>query len=326
MRIALTGATGFIGSHIAESLTRQGHIVTALVRTGSRTDFLKSLGVAIKPAELHDRNGLVRALHDHDAIIHAAAKVDTYGFWRDFERTTVAGTRNVVQAATDAGVRRFVHISSVGVYGWPRADGTPFVETDPYGTPYRWNYYSRSKIAAEKTVQTATIETTILRLTWVFGPRDPTTLGRLVRALRERRVRWIGTADNVLDLVYASDMADAVVLASTNPKAAGQIYNVSARESSATQREYVTAICEQLNLPLPKKTLSPRFAAGLGFLSECIAHATAYRVRPPLTRHTFMLFGGQRRYSTDKIRADLGWTPRVDFATGIRQTLTCQPA
>ena len=88
-----------------------------------------------------------------------------------------------------------------------------------------------------------------------------------------------------------------------------------------TQHEFITRICQLLDLPVPTRSISTPWAHRIGFAGECLAHATAYRVCPPLSRHSFMLFGGYRRYSSDKIRRELGWQPQVTFAESIRQAV-----
>jgi 2-alkyl-3-oxoalkanoate reductase len=325
MRILITGASGFFGGHCAEAFVRHGDKVVAIVRPFSRCDLLKSLGAELHMAPLDQSDQLRRAMAGVDVVVHAAAKVETYGRWREFERATIAGTRYVLQAAIVAGVRQFIHISSRGVYERPAREGMLYEETAAYGKPYRWSYYARAKIESEKIVleanQQRQIATTILRPTWLYGPRDTTIFARVVAALRAGRFKWIGDGENILNLVFVSDAADAVVLAATNPNAHGQIYNIADDENSVTQRRFLTNICECLDLPQPTASISRNLAHNLGFLGECVAHATGFRVRPPVTRLSVLLLGGRRRFSNQKLRNELNWKPRVAFADGIQRTI-----
>ena len=323
MHIAITGATGFLGSHLAEAFHQHGHHVTGVVRPSSTPNFLESMGAHVQRATLEDPATLRHAFSGADVVIHAAAKVHTHGRWSDFVRTTIEGTARTLEAACAAGVHHFIHVSTVGVYGFPKPGSPPFDESAGTGNIHRWNYYSRSKIEAERIARAAhdagRIAVTILRPTWVYGPRDTTTLARIVDALRRRRMKWIGDGTNRLSLVYATDVARAFVLAATIPHARGQTYNIVADETSPTQREFLQAICSLWDLPAPTGTMSYRTAYALGFAGECIAHWSGYRICPPLTRLTALLFGGQRRFSGEKIRRELGWVPAVSFADGIRQ-------
>lgn len=324
MKLLITGAAGFIGGHAAAAFLHGGHSVVGLVRPQSRADLLKSLGVTLCTASLHNLTDLQKAMAGVDVVVHTIAKVDPYGPWREFVDTTIRGTQNTLQAAIDAGVSRFVHISSVGVYECPARPGILYEETCPFGTPYHWSYYARAKIAAEKLVQDAhdqkRMTTTILRPTWVYGPRDTIIFGRVVSSLRSQRAKWIGDADNLLNLVYISDVANAIVLSATNPKASGQAYNIADDENSVSQRQYLTKICELLDLPRPRLSLSYPTAHNLGFLCECIAHATCFKIQPPITRLSALLLGGRRRFSNQKLREELGWQPIVRFEEGIQRT------
>jgi nucleoside-diphosphate-sugar epimerase len=325
MKLLVTGAAGFIGGHTAEAFLQKGHSVVGLVRAQSRADLLKSLGVTLCTASLSNSADLQKAMAGVDVVVHTVAKVDPYGPWHEFVDTTVRGTQNILQAAINAGVSRFVHISSVGVYERPARPGILYEETCPFGTPYHWSYYARAKIAAEKLVQDAheqkRIATTILRPTWVYGPRDTKIFGRVVSSLRTQNARWIGDGDNLLNLVYISDVANAIVLSATNPKAGGQTYNIADDENSVSQRQYLTKICERLDLPVPRSSLSYPAAHNLGFLCECIAHMTRFKIQPPITRLSALLLGGRRRFSNQKLREELGWHPIVRSEEGIERTI-----
>jgi nucleoside-diphosphate-sugar epimerase len=325
MRVILTGCTGFLGGHLVEAFQQQGHSVAGIIRSNSSAKAPLLADIELFEASLHDCPRLQQAMKRADVVVHAAAKVHTHGLWREFVEGTIETTRDVLHAASNAGVPRFVQISTVGVYGFPsRRNNTPFRETDAYGAIHRWNYYSRAKAEAEKIVfaahQTGRIAATAIRPTLMYGPRDSTTFDRIVAALRKRRMKWIGDGQNKLSLIHVSDAAKAIVLAATSPKATGKAYNVAADEISPTQREFVTRICELMDLPPPPSTVPYSVAYATGFASEGIAHLSRYHVCPPVTRLTVLLFGGSRRFSSDSIRTELGWQPAVSFEEGIRQT------
>ncbi|HUI08614.1 MAG TPA: NAD(P)-dependent oxidoreductase [Verrucomicrobiae bacterium] len=325
MNVFLTGASGYLGGHCAEAFLHHGSKVTACVRASSRVAFLESLGVTLHTAALDQTDELRRGMRGADVVVHVAAKVEPAGGWQEYLEATIDGTRHVLEAAAAAGVRQVIYISSVGVYERPAREGILFEETCAYGTPYRWRYYARAKIEAEQLVREAHAQkrlvTTILRPTWIYGPRDTTTVGRTISALRSGRVKWIGSGDNRLNLVYATDAAQAIVLAATNRRADGQIYNVADDSNSPTQRQFLTRICELLDLPSPRGSMSYRLAHNIGFLSECLTHATAFRVRFPITRLSVLFLGGRRRFSNEKIRTELAWKPSVSFEDGIHRTI-----
>ena len=318
MRILLTGATGLLGSHLARVLVTRGDTVTAIVRPTSQTESLRQLGVQCLPIPLDQIDKLTVAMRKMDAVIHAAARVHTTGPWSDYYRVTVTGTRNVLAAATASEIRHFVHISSVGVYGWPRPDGWPFVETDEYGQLHRWNYYSHAKLLAEQLVHQSSVPFTILRPTLVYGPGDAVTLGRIVAALQSRRLKFIGDGTNRLSLIFVTDVANAIAATVHQPKVTGEIFNVAADELCLTQQEFIHQLCHLTGAAVPNSRISYATADRLAFFSECIAHATAFQVCPPLTRLAVLLLGGRRGYNSDKLRHTLNWQPTVAMTDGLR--------
>jgi len=318
MHIILTGATGLLGSHLARVLVARGDAVTAIVRPTSRTESLRQLDVKCFPIPLDQVDRLTGAMCNADVVVHAAARVHTTGPWSDYYHVTVTGTRNVLAAAGAAGIRHFVHISSVGVYGWPRPDGRPFVETDGYGRLNRWNYYSRAKLLAEQLVCQSSVPFTILRPTLVSGPGDTAMLGRIVAALHARRLKLIGDGTNRLSLIFVTDVANAIAAAIHQPQARGEIFNVAADDLCLTQQEFIQQLCQLTGAPLPAARISYAAAFRLAFLSECVAHATAFRVCLPLTRLAVLLLGGRRGYNSDKLRHTLNWQPTVAMTDGLR--------
>ena len=145
----ITGATGFIGGHLAERLVQQGVPVRCLVRSTSDTSRLETLGVDIAVADLVDPNSVARAVDKCRYVFHCGALVSDWATTDEIERVNVVGTRNVLQAAADASVERFVHLSTTDVYGYP--GGAPVDETRPAG-PFR-NWYAQTKLEAEAEVR-----------------------------------------------------------------------------------------------------------------------------------------------------------------------------
>lgn len=321
MRVLLTGASGFLGRHLAAAFTARGDEVTAVVRPQSDTAPLQQLGIRLATATLEQSDRLADAMRGVDAVVHGIAKVHTHGPWSEFREVTVEGTRRVLAAATAANVPHFLHLSSVGVYGWPRPDGRPFTETDQTGHIYRWNYYSRAKHLAEEHIRQSALPFTIFRPTLIYGPGDTGTLGRIVSALRAGKLKIIGPGDNRLSLIYVSDVVDAVVAAAHTPASRGEIYNVAADETCLTQYEFLAALCRLTGTPLPAQHVGFTTAHRLAFLSECVAHATRFAVCPPLTRLAVLLLGGRRAYASDKLRQQLGWQPRVAMPEGLARSV-----
>jgi nucleoside-diphosphate-sugar epimerase len=315
----ITGATGLIGSHIAEQLSAAGERVRALVRPTSDVSFLQSLGVDLAEGDLHDQLSIVRALQGGDIVYHCAARVGHWGKWADFERETVVTTSNVVAACREAGNPRLVHVSSVAAYGHPRP-GVPITEETPLGQHYwLWDYYARAKVLAEEIVR-AYPAVTIVRPSWTYGPRDRVTISRLFPAILQRRVPIIGSGNNLLNIIYAGDIAAGTILAGEMPRALGQAYNLTSL-GEITQIDLLNALTDALGLPRIRKHVSAFLAMRFAFLKELVAKMLGRRQPPTITRHVISLVTRQTAFSIAKAQRELGWRPSTSLQEGAHKSL-----
>jgi nucleoside-diphosphate-sugar epimerase len=318
----VTGATGLLGSHIAERLVTRGRKVRALVRTGSDTAFLESLGVELIRGDLTDPNACARAVAGVEVVYHAAAKVGDWGPWREFQACCIDATRNIASAASKAGVARFLHISSTSAYGHPAEGGPPIVESDPMGqNVWVWDPYTRSKVESERLLWDMSrrneLAVTVIRPSWLYGERDRTTVARVVERLRKGRVPLIGRGDNPISAVYAGTVADAALLATGDPGSAGEAYNIT-RQGAITQREFINLFAEACDAPPVVKQAPYRLVYGAAFLLEAHGRLTR-RARPPMiSRYATWLMGRNIEYSTAKAETRLGWRPVESY----RETIT----
>jgi nucleoside-diphosphate-sugar epimerase len=316
----ITGATGLLGSNIAAELIERGEHVAALVRSDSQIGYVKSLGVETLIGDLRNPASLRRAFAGADIVYHCAAKVGDWGPWSEFEALTIDGTRNVIQACEDAGVKRLLHVSAISVYGIIKDSSRPVVETDPLGQRLpRRDYYARAKITAEKETQQFPRHT-IIRPPWLCGSRDRATIGRVVKALRAGRVRLIGRGDNPLSVLHAADVARGAILAANDPESEGEIYNLSS-DHGITQKQLLDVITEHLSLPPITRHVPYFLADRIAFLGEALARLLHRRTPPALTRRAVFLIGRCASFSSAKARSRLGWTPQVDIGEGIREAL-----
>jgi nucleoside-diphosphate-sugar epimerase len=317
----VTGATGLLGSHIAEQLRARGERVRALVRPSSDTTFLKRLDVELALGDLNEPISLRRALAGAAVVYHCAARVGDWAPWRAFQREVIDATANLLDASLSAGVGRVLHVSSIIVYGHPRPGGACFTEDAPLGRQmWMWDHYFRAKVRAEELCRQYSGDLTIVRPSWIYGPRDRTTLPRILKALDAGRVGIIGRGDNLLNIVYAGDVAEGAILAANHPRAAGQAYNLSS-EGEVTQCEFLKLLAEELGRPPIRGRISYPLAYWGGFLSEVIGRVIRMRRPPHLTRYAVALIGRSTRFSIAKAREQLGWQPRVGVREGIRRTL-----
>jgi 2-alkyl-3-oxoalkanoate reductase len=317
----ITGATGLLGSHIAEQLVARGETVRALVRPASDTAFLQGLGVELVEGDLRRPDSLPRALAGADVVYHCAARVGEWGPWRQFQQQIIDTTTNLFAACQRVGVGRVLHVSSIIVYGHPPLRPGLFTEDEPIGQNlWVWDNYCRAKIRAEETCRAYTGDWTVVRPSWIYGPRDRTTLPRVIKALQAGRVAIIGDGQNLLNIIHAADVAAGAVLAANHPEACGRAYNLSS-EGEMTQRVFLGHLTAALGLPPIKRQLPYWFAFWGGFLAEVIGRAIRLGRPPHFTRYAVALIGRPTRFSTERARTQLGWAQRVNVVDGVRETL-----
>ncbi len=321
----VTGATGLLGSHIVEKLVGAGARVRALVRPQSDTSFLDTLGVEKVIGDVTDLESLVSAMRDVHTVYHAAAQVGDWGPWSRFVAVTIDGTRNMLSAAAQTHVKRFLHISSISAYGHPDGEGLVLDETAPLGVNlHKWSYYSRAKVEAEKLAWDAyrkgDVPLTLVKPSWLYGQRDRASIPRLIRAIGTGKGKLIGDGNNRLNLVYAGNEAEGCILAATNENALGESYNLS-NDGVLTQKEYLNKIAECLDVPPVTKSVPYRVVYGAAFGMELFGHMLRKKRPPLVTRYVVWLIGRRCFFSCAKAREQLGWTPTVGYDEGIRQTV-----
>lgn len=320
----VTGASGFIGGHVVERLVREGYPVRCLVRGSSDTSLLQAFGVELASGDLADPAALRAAAQGCRFVVHCGALVSDWGTAREIERVNVEGTRHLLEAASAAGVERFVHLSSTDVYSHP---GSPGVGEEQ--RPARFgNWYSHTKWLAEAEVRRIERErklpAVILRPATVYGPRSPHVIGEIGRALAAGQMLLVDGGRHVAGLCYVDNLVDAVLLALQHEQAPGQTFNI-ADGSRVTWKEFTDALARGLGCK-PARFNAPYWLVNaLGVALECgyrcLRALTGLRTAPLLSRQAVQLLGTDQDFDTTKARAVLGWAPRVDYSTGLTATL-----
>lgn len=327
----ITGATGLLGSHIAEQLRRAGEPVRALVRQGSDTRALESFGgVELVQGDVTDSESITAAMKDVTTVYHAAAAVGDWGNWENyFVPVTIGGTANMIDAAARANVKRFLHVSSISAYGHPNGKGMVLDETAPLGVNlHKWSYYSRAKVQAEELVWAAhekgDIPATVVKPSWLYGPRDRASMPRIIKALRAGKGKLLGNGANRLNLTYAGNEAEGCILAATKDCALGQNYNLSC-DGVITQSEYFNSIAECIGAKPVTKKVPYAIAYQAAFWMEFFGHLVRKKTPPLVTRYSVWLIGRECFFSEEKARRELGWKATVSYEEGIQRAVKwCQ--
>ncbi len=271
-------------------------------------------------ADIGDRSAVAPTLAGVDCVVHCAARTGPWGPASEYERTNVRGLETLVRAAMAAGVRRFVHVSSITVHGnnvHGEADENSPLRTEP-------NPYSRSKVAGEKLlrrmIQDEGAPVTIVRPGWIYGPRDTASFARLARMIDQGRMIMIGSGGNHLPLIYARDAAEGALLACEAEHAEGRSY-LLVNDEPVTQCDFITAIAAELGAPTSARRIPYGLAVMLGGLSENLGHLARRRQPPPVMRYGLQLLGGENRFAISRARYELGFSPLTGLTEGVRNSV-----
>jgi dihydroflavonol-4-reductase len=319
MRIFLTGGSGFIGSRLAPLAIQDGHAVTVVTPINNsaeqaRCDALAKAGIKLVIAPLEDSAVIARELQGQDVVIHlAAAQHEAQAPESHFHRVNVEGTRSLLDLAAKAGVRRFVHGSTIGVYGSAAAgrldEQSPLAPDNPYG---------RTKAAAEQVVRQfeSPMEWAIVRISETYGPGDMRLL-KLFRGIRKGRFLILGNGENLHQLIYVDDLSRGLLAACTTPAAQKQTV-VLAGSQATTTNEMVGAISEALGnrKPVLHSPMWPFTLAAVVFESTF----SPLGLKPPLHRRRLDFFRKSFSFANARAQEILSFQPQIGFPEGARRT------
>lgn len=320
MKAFVTGGTGFVGSHLIEELRSRGDDVRALVRSAAGVPGVESLGAQAVMGDLDDEAALRDGCAGCDVVYHSAARVEIHGDEADFNRTTVDGTRRLAQAALDSGVKRFVQVSSCGIYH-PQlfAKGAVLDERTPTPMPPHWFPYGRAKLRAEEVVREVCdgrMEWVIVRLGYLYGPRNRTMKTHVEPAMRDSTMTILGKGDNEMAFVYVTDVVRALALAGRVPEAAGRVL-IAAGNEHVTQQQYFDAMADGFGMPRIRRHMPYAIAYFFSWLGEYLIRSGPRR--NSVRRASVALTGLPQRVDCRETQRILGWTPEVRFEEGMRR-------
>ncbi|MFQ5993269.1 MAG: NAD-dependent epimerase/dehydratase family protein, partial [Nitrospiraceae bacterium] len=322
--VFVTGASGFLGGHLVEKLAERGAGIRALVRPTSRIGHLGPLDIDCVDGDLGDVEKLQRAMEGCDVVYHCAAA--TKGSWNEYVEATIRGTERVLQASVKAGVKRFLYISSLSIYGVSQFKDHEWVtEAAPYDLhPEKRGYYAHSKIEAEKLVRRCGEETglpvTILRPGTIYGPRGKIFFPRIGYSLKDKVFLIIGRGDLQLPLSYVENVVDAICLAAIHDQAVGEIYNI-VDDDHITQREYLNELIQRTGVKSLIFHLPFGFVYFAASLLETQAALTKTKRAPLLSRYRLICGAKNLRYDTSRAKNQLQWKPHVSLKEGLERTL-----
>ncbi len=324
----VTGGAGFVGRAVVEALRAEGLGVTSASR-GEHAE-LRALGARTVAMDLGDPDSVDAAVAGHHTVFHVAALTGVWGKVADYERTNVAGTRNLLAACRKHGVKRLVYTSSPSVC-FDGADHRRAKNDLPYAREFLCAY-PRTKAEAERLVLAANgdggLATCALRPHLVFGPRDPHLVPRLLDRARKGRLAIVGGGANEVSLTYVDNAAaahlDAARTLAPDAPHAGRAYFV-AQEEPVQLWEWIDELLRAAGVPPVKRRVPAGAAYGAGAVLELVWRSLRLRGEPPMTRFVARQLATSHSYDLEPARRDFGYRERVDMNEATRRLVASLP-
>lgn len=320
--VFITGATGLVGSHVAEQACKRRLRVRALCRAGSDTTFLKQAGVEIVEGDLGNQASLKAGCDGAAVVIHCAAMVGDWGPTEMYRKINVEGTRSLLDVAQSSGsLKRWIQISSLGVY-----EGTDHYGTDESSQPSTQGIdgYTLTKVESEQLVRDRISEShlpaVVLRPGFIYGPRDRTVLPRLMEKLANGKFAYLGNTDKLMNNTFVGNLCEAIWLAIERDDVVGEVFNV--RDPRAvSKKEFMDTICDAAGFPRPKKVVPIAVARTLASGMEKLWKLLRRRQAPLLNSARIKFLALNLDFSIDKATEELGYSPSTDFTSAMQQTV-----
>jgi nucleoside-diphosphate-sugar epimerase len=322
MKVLVTGANGFTGSHLVKALEQRGDVVVGLVRQSSNLDRISSCKVQLVYGDISDREALKTAMTGVDWVFHTAAYVEL-GLVdaAKMERVNVAGTRAVMEVAQAAAVSKVVYCSTIGVFG--DTQGRVVDETFQRTQTDFSSAYDRTKYEAQQIVDRFAAQglpVVSILPSGIFGADDPHFGPVLQQFLKGGLKVWAG-GDRITGIVHVDDLVAAMILAAEKAQP-GEHYIISAGD--LTTREMFSLLSQETGIPVPREAPKPLVTL-VGNLLDPIGRLLKWQ--PPLSRErVHYIYDRCVRVDATKARTELGWQPRSVAQTlnEIVQTLTAE--
>ncbi len=318
--VLVSGANGFIGSHLCARLLKEGRKVRALVRRTSNLAGLAGIKVQLAEGDVTERESLDKAMEGVEIAFHVAGFASDWGSPEKFTAVNLGGTRSMAEAAKSRGVKRFVHVSSTAVHGF--GNGRYATEDSP--RPPTVFPYNESKRLAEEWLlefsRFSSMEVVMIRPGNVFGPRDSTFIAPYLDAIRRGWLGYIGGGRSWTCPTYVENLVYGIALASSVPGAAGMSYIIT-DGLDIDWRTFTEKLARAVKARAPRYSLPFRPAYGAAAAMEAAWKLFHAKNPPVLTRYRISNAGRDYHFSIEKAKRMLGYQPPVGLDEAIRRTV-----
>jgi nucleoside-diphosphate-sugar epimerase len=317
MQIFITGASGFVGGAAAKFFAAQGHNVIAMSRSGKSDAKIKAIGVAPVRCELG--NVPADALKGCDVVIHAAAYVEDWGTKADFYKANVDGTKQLLQMAKAAAVKKFIHIGTEAAL-WYGQDILDADETYPYAeqTPF---LYSETKREAEKVLlqmnEAGKFETVSIRPRMIWGPGDQTILPKAIEMYKKGRFQWVDDGKYKTSTTHIANLIEGIRLVIEKGKG-GEAYFITDNEIS-TFKSFFTSLFATQGIEVKAGNVPKAVIRSVASVLNFWWKLLGIKSSPMVTKHTAALMSSHCTLISDKAKNELGYQPVISLAEGMEQ-------
>ena len=319
MTILVTGGGGFLGGAIIDLLLARGETVRSISR--SNYPDLEARGVQCFQGDLADPDAVKNAAEGCDMVFHVAAKAGVWGSYESYFEANVTGTRNVIAACKEHGIKYLIHTSSPSItFAGEDEDGVD--ESIPHAPHFLCNY-AATKALAEIGVLAAnndSLATVALRPHLIWGPGDNHLVPRIITRAKAGKLKIVGDGTNRVDATYIDNAAAAHLAAADNLQneatCAGKAYFISNDEPIA-MKDLLNQILAAADLPPVTKTVPPGVAYGVGALMEWVYGALGKTEEPMMTRFIARQLATAHWYNISAAKQDFGYAPTVTMADGM---------
>ncbi len=319
--VFITGATGFVGSHLVDANLAKGNKVRVLVLPSDpEVKKMETKNVEIIYGDIRHYEEIKKGITDDiDIVFHCAAFVSDWGKQETFEQVMINGTENVCRAALEANVSRLVKISTNDVFGL-REDvimdetfpltpwNEPYPDTKLVAEEIAWKYYKEKKLAV-----------TMVYPCWIFGPGDKTFVPHLADAILKKEMVFM-RKNALVWPTYIENLVDLLMLIAVDERAIGNGYLVHDGEHT-TLEEFTNGVAKEIGCKEVTTHIPYRLAYFAAMIMEFFGKLLNKKERPLLTTYTVKNLGSRLRFSIDKAKRELNWTPKITYQEGFTRTM-----
>ncbi len=318
-KVLVTGSNGFIGSNLCKRIVEAGHEVHALVRKSSNLQFLEGMPIKLVFGDITEGETLRPVMAGMETVFHVAGLAADWGPFELFEKVNLQGTKNVALAASEAGVKKLVYISTVAFYGFgkqnvneefpPAKTLIPYAKTKYLAEQWLWDFRKETSM-----------EITAVQPGNVFGENDHTFISKYIDALLSGKFAEINRGKSKTCPVFVDNLVDIILRVAEEKKADGHAY-IATDGLDITWHEFNTALAQQLEVKLPRTSLPYALAMTAAKIYYGTHQFLKIKGEPFLTPYRINNGGKDYHFSIAKLKEHFDYQPRTDLETALQKTV-----